>query len=84
MQKEDHFGEDITADTCCTSLGGALCDNCEKLEIQGDNIQLVSRIQEFSIVAEAISDLPNHGIHKVIFDPYNICRLWDTCVSCYI
>ena len=66
MQKEDHFtvfGEDVTADTCCTSLGGALCDNCETL--QGDNIQLVSRTQEFSIVADAISDLPNYGIHKV-------------------
>ena len=58
-----YFGEDVTDDTCCTSLGGALCDNCEKL--QGDNIQLISRTQEFSIVADAISDLPNHGIQKV-------------------
>ena len=54
---------DVTADACCTSLGGALCDNCENL--QGDNIQLVSRTQEFSIVTDAISDLLNHGIHKV-------------------
>lgn len=58
-----YFGEDVTADTCCTSLGGALCDNCEKL--QGDSIQLISRTLEFSIVADAISDLPNYGIHKV-------------------
>ena len=66
MQKENHlqyFGEEIPADACCTTLGGTLCDNCKELE--RDNIQLVSRTQEFSIIADAIIDLPNHGIHKV-------------------
>ena len=58
-----YFGEEITADVCCKSLGGATCDNCERL--QTDGVQLVSRIQEFSIIADAISDLPNHGIKKV-------------------
>ena len=60
----EYFGEDIpSVESCCTNLGGVSCDNCEK-KGKGD-VQLVSRMQEFQIISDALSDLPNHGINKV-------------------
>lgn len=56
-----YFGENISADATCHSLGGAPCDNCQSLPLcvpsQGQN--------DFKIIANAISDIPNHGIAQV-------------------
>ena len=58
-----YFGENISADATCHSLGGALCDNCQALPSricsQGES--------DFKIIANATSDIPNHGIAKVLY-----------------
>ena len=55
-----YFGEETNDDTSCHTLGGELCDNCTS-----DQTELAPREQDFAIIADAITDLPNHGITKV-------------------
>ena len=44
----------------CHSLEGALCDNCQRPQSH------ISGREDFIIIANAIDDIPNHGIAKVI------------------
>ncbi len=56
-----YFREDVDDDAICQSLGGAMCDNCQKLAVH-----IPSPAEgDFQIIASATSDLPNHGITKV-------------------
>lgn len=55
-----YFGE-VVDEATCQNLGGTLCDNCQKREVEAP----LSAEGDFKIIADSISDLPNHGITKV-------------------
>ena len=57
-----YFGEEVTEDTTCQTLGSALCDNCSFHLSQPTQI---SKANDFHVVVDAIRDLPEHGIQKV-------------------
>lgn len=59
----DYFGEAVSDATSCISMGDALCDNCALSQVKTCE---VSKADHFKIIADAITDLPEHGVHKVL------------------
>ncbi len=56
-----YFGEGIQEDATCGSLGGALCDNCQEVALCVSS----PGEEDFKTIADAIAEIPNHGIAKV-------------------
>ena len=58
-----HYFDEECSQTDCYSLEGEICDNCRSM--RSCNIAMTSKRHDFSIIADAIDDLPRHGIVKV-------------------
>lgn len=58
----DYFGEDVDKDTNCVTMAVAPCDNCSA----DSSLEQANKTAHFKVIADAISDVPNHGIKKVI------------------
>lgn len=46
-------------------MGATLCDNCSLTSSDQGHMNQVSKTEHFKIIADAINDLPNHGMQKV-------------------
>ena len=53
------YFRDVPEDATWETLGSALCNNCS---FNHNNPDEVSKTTDFKIIADAIKDLPEHGI----------------------
>ena len=58
-----YFGEDVDNDTNCLTMAVSPCDNCSTSA--DSSVVQADKTAHFKILADAISDIPNHGIKKV-------------------